>query len=410
MNPQFLYLEDPLKLEFESTVRRMTGLPGGRAGVVLEQTYFYPTGGGQEHDTGTLGEARVVDVYKDDQGREVIHVLDRPIAPGTVTGRIDRRRRLRHMQHHTAQHLLTQSFLRLYDLETLSANINGDSPSTLDLPAARLTPQDIEHVEDLANQIIYENRPVRTYFVTLDELDRLPLRKPPAVSENIRLVEIDGYDYSACGGTHCLATGMIGVVKILKLERQNERTRVVFIAGMQAVEYFREYQEIATRLAAQLSVHPRDLLAAIQRQVDELHAAQKMLQAQRGELLALEAHRLAEAGEWIGARRAVWAAFEHRPAQELRRLAEELLKVPCTVAVLANFDGQKLTLVVACARDSGVAARDLLNRLLALTGGRGGGDEALGQGGSPATAEHFRAFVLEAGAIVRETLTNPGQG
>src|SRR5512137_1411958 len=139
MSIRLPYLEDPATLEFEAEVIEKLTLPGGRIGVILDRSYFYPTGGGQEHDTGILGNARVVDVYKDEASAEprLIHVIDEAIDGelplGPVTGKIDAERRLRHMQHHTAQHLISQCFIRLFDIESISSNINGYSPSTLDL-------------------------------------------------------------------------------------------------------------------------------------------------------------------------------------------------------------------------------------------------------------------------------------
>ena len=129
------------------------------------------------------------------------------------------------VQHHTAQHLLSQCLVP-FGLETLSANINVDTPSTVDFPFTELTPEQLRQAEDLANQVIYENRMVKSYFVAPENISQVPLRRPPKVHENIRIIEIDGYDHSACGGTHVPQTSMIGVVKILRTERQNEKTLV----------------------------------------------------------------------------------------------------------------------------------------------------------------------------------------
>jgi alanyl-tRNA synthetase len=133
MNNQALYLEDPLKLEFEAYITQVIDLPGGRIGVTLDRTYFYPTGGGQWHDTGTMEGVRVVEVIKPEDKKELLHVLESKLEPGPVRASIDRVRRLRHMQHHTAQHLLTGCFVHLLGYETVSAHISGHTPSTIDL-------------------------------------------------------------------------------------------------------------------------------------------------------------------------------------------------------------------------------------------------------------------------------------
>lgn len=394
MNSQLLYLDDVNTLEFQAVVRQKVTLLDGRTGVILDQTYFYPTGGGQEHDTGILGEARVMEVIKDESQTEtvVIHVIDNDLSIGPVTGKIDAERRLRHMQHHTAQHLLSQCFLRLFDIESISSNINGYTPSTLDLAVGALTRGQLDTIEDLANQVISETRPVRTYFVTPERLRSLPLRKPPKVSEDIHIVEIEGYDYTPCGGTHCTSTGQIGIVKILKTERQGELTRILFIAGLQALQYFREYQETVLSIAGQMSIHPHETLISVQRLIDQLKTVQREVQALRQEHLGFEARELAGRGESYGTWRVVVATFENRPVPELRTLAEKLKVIPGLVAVLASFDGLKMSLVVTSAEDTDLSARDLLVKLLALLGGRGGGDRQIAQGGGPATLDQFRQF------------------
>lgn len=393
MDDQLLYQEDPLRLEFESQVRQKVALPGERLGLILERTYFYPTGGGQEHDTGSIGPAKVVDVYKEGEPAVLVHVVDRDVPQGPLPARIDAMRRLRMMQHHTAQHLLSQCFLRLFDLETRSANINGDTPSTVDFPFTELSPEQLQQVEDLANQVIYENRVVKSYFVSPEEIDQVPLRRPPKVHENIRIIEIDGYDHSACGGTHVPQTGMIGVVKILRTERQNEKTRVHFIAGWQALEAFQAYHAILGSLAGQMNASLQELPQAVARQAEQLRTAQKELEALRTEHLGWEARQLAEGAARSGERRLVVASFEGRPVGELRILADALRNLPGLAAVLGSYDGQKISLVTACAPTSGLEARPVLQTLLAEVGGRGGGDAQIAQGGGSCNPDQLQALL-----------------
>ena len=381
-NQQDLYLLDPKTLEFQATVVETLHLSDGRLGVILDRSYFYPTGGGQEHDIGILGEAQVIDVVKQGEPPVLVHVVDRPLPSGTVSAKIDADRRLRHMQHHTAQHLLTQCFVQLFSLDTLSANINGYSPSTLDLPGAAPSKEQLTQAEILANQLIYEDRPVHSYFVTPAELEKLPLRRAPKVDEDIRIVEIQGFDYTPCGGTHCTSTGQIGILKIIKTEKQNERTRVHFVAGWQALQLFQFSFDTASGLAAELSISMQDLSASVLRQAEQLQQDHKELQAMRLEKINWEAEHLAASAETIAGRRVTFASYTARPVNELRLLGSELAKQPALISILASMDGQKLSLVVACGDGSGLAARDLLAKLLAPFGGRGGGDGRLAQGGA----------------------------
>ena len=399
MDSQLLYQKDPSKLEFEAIVIEKLILPDGRLGVVLDTTYFYPTGGGQEHDKGELGSVRVVDVFKDEQNLRVVHVVEGELGLGPVQAHIDPERRLRHMQHHTAQHLLTQCILQQTGFETVSAYINGYSPSTLDIvmPMASQAPQisksDLEAAELFANQLIYENRNVRAYFVSPEELQSIPLRRPPKVTENIRIVEIEDFDYSPCGGTHVNHTGSIGLVKVLKTERQNDKLRVYFIAGLQAMQVFRQMYDSLNVLANQMSTSWQDIPAVISKQVDLIGMLQKDLQAHRLESVKNEALGLVAGSELRGNIKLVRASFEDRPVAELRLLAEELKKKTDMVAFLASYDGQKVSLLVISGEGSGRDARQLLTKQLTPLNGRGGGDAKLAQGGGAATEEQYHLFL-----------------
>jgi alanyl-tRNA synthetase len=374
-----LYFDDPLTLEFTAGVTESRLLDGGRFGLVLLRTYFYPTSGGQEHDTGFIGEARVLDVYKDNG--TIIHVVDRSLTPGDYPARIDRDRRIRAMQHHTGQHILSASFLEVADIESVSANINGNSPSTIDLEVGEIAPEILRQAEDFANGILFENRTVKSYYVTDADVANIPFRKPPKVSWRIRVVEVDGFDYTPCGGTHCLNTGMVGLIKILKTERVNQKLRIHFVAGYQALDYFNTYQDVAQQAAALLETGLDRIPAALENKLDQLKTAQTELETLRAGLLAAEADQLAASAQTVGSLRLVTALFRDRPAADLRQLGMKLRDMPGLVALLASFDGQKLSLVAACAKDSGANARDLLNKHLARFNGRGGGDPSLAQGG-----------------------------
>ena len=393
MNSQLLYQEDPSILEFETMLVENLILPDGRRGVVLDQSYFYPTGGGQEHDMGVIGSARVVDVYRDENNLRLIHVIEGEVSLGPIKASIDAERRLRHMQNHTAQHLLTHCLLHQTGYETVSANINGYTPSTLDVVTPQISKSDLGQAELQANRIIYEDRPVKAYFVSPEELKSIPLRRPPKVTENIRIVEIDALDYSPCGGTHVQRTGSIGLVKMLKAERQNDKLRVYFIAGIQALEVFHQMYDSVSGLANRLSISWQDIPELISKQAEQLGGLQKELQVLRQVSIRAEARELAaNAEEQLGIK-LVRASFETRPVGELRVLAEELKKLPGLIAYLSSYDGQKVSLIVTCGVASGKDARQLLSDYIAIIHGRGGGDATLAQGGGVASEEQYRIFL-----------------
>jgi alanyl-tRNA synthetase len=395
MESQLLYQQDPGKLEFEASVVELVSLPDGRKGVVLDQTYFYPTGGGQEHDTGMIGSARVVDVYKDEAHSQLVHIVVGELGLGPVKASIDADRRLRHMQHHTAQHLLTQCVLLQTGYETVSANINGYSPSTLDVVAPKIAKSDLDLAEVMANQIIYEDRLVKTYFISPAELTSIPLRRPPKVTENIRIVEIDGFDYSPCGGTHVLRTGSIGLVKVVKTEQQKDKLRIHFIAGTQALDVFRHMYESFTGLASQMSTSWQVIPELVIKQADQLNVLQKELLMMRKVIIKYEALDLADNAELKDGIRTVRAIFKDRQVSEIRLLAEEVKKIAGLVAYLATYDGQKINLIVACSEGTGMDARQLLTAELVQFGGRGGGDARLAQGGAVMDQIQYHQFMQQ---------------
>ena len=392
MRAQYRYFEDPLKFEFEAQILEAEMLEDGRYGVILEQTYFYPTGGGQEHDRGVLGDVPVVDVRRDEATARVIHVVESELPLGPVLAKIDGRRRLRHMQHHSAQHLLSACVAALFDLETLSAHISGDSPSSIDLPETVFDAARLAEVEALANEVVFENLEVKTYFVEQEQAQAVPLRRPPKVEGDVRVVEIDGFDYSACGGTHCLSTGMIGLVKIIKTERQNKKTRLYFMAGGQALECFQAVHEAVSTLAEELSIHWGDLVGTVRGQAEELKQAQRDLRTLHSERIAFEAQELAVTVKPVGDYGLVLGSYEARPVDELQALSKHLIEKQSLIAVLATFDGEKIAVVVACSEGVDIRAGELIKKILSPIDGRGGGGPQLAQGGGSATREQFQAI------------------
>ena len=216
MMTERLYYTDSYCVELDAVVQAATE-QDGRPALVLDRTCFYPTSGGQPYDTGTLAGLSVVDVVAADG--VVYHVLEQPADPSlvgqTVHGEIDWPRRFDHMQQHSGQHLISQAFDRLFGYETVSVHF-GDAESTLDLDTAGVTPDELVRAEALVNEQVFRALPITAYFVDESEIDRVPLRRPPKVSGQIRIVEIEGADWSACGGTHVRTTAEIGPVKFVR--------------------------------------------------------------------------------------------------------------------------------------------------------------------------------------------------
>jgi len=390
---QRAYLADPLTFEFEAKIVQKFRRSAETFDLILDKTFFYPTGGGQPHDTGTLGEGQVIDVFLAEDGN-VVHRVDQDVVGPTVTARIDWPRRLGHMQHHSAQHILSGALEQLLGLETVSVKISADSPSTADVPDVELSWSDLDQVERLANEILFENRPIKSYFISDDQIKMIPFRRPPTVTGQIRVVEVESFDYSACGGTHCPRTGMIGLVKILRTERKNKKLRLYFVAGNQALTYFQQYHDVVTDICRRLSTSPDDVVEIVQQQSVQLQSAQKEVKALQAEMLTFEAQKLTTQAEPIADGRLVTALYRNRSAGELRELAKLLQTQEKLVTLLAGFDGQKLALVVSCGRETTFSARELLAKHLAQINGRGGGDAHLAHGGGEATPAQVERFVV----------------
>ena len=392
-----LYFDDPGLYRFEAQV--ISAQPRGKQhAVVLDRSAFYPTGGGQQHDTGFLSDerarARVLDVSEQDG--DVIHLLDAPVH-GAVRGEIDRERRVDLTQQHSGQHILSQAFLTLFDAETISVHMT-ENGCTLDLPQ-HLTREQHAQAEQLANEVVQSNRPVRAAFVSDEELARMPLRKPPAAKhEQIRIVEIRDFDWSPCGGTHVRATGEVGVVKVLRAERRGTEQRIEFACGMRALRDYAWKNDAVLALAAQLSVKDSDLVGAVQKLMDEAKEQRRQLNAARGLLLDREAQQLWDESAPSGGRRVVARVFSQRPLDEVRGLAARLVEQPATVVLFA-LAGDKPNLVFARSGDLAFHMGTLLRNVSAQFGGRGGGQPELGQGGVPGGTDLQRVLAVAAGNL-----------
>ncbi|MFH2102954.1 MAG: DHHA1 domain-containing protein [Chloroflexota bacterium] len=380
MQTEQTYFDDPLKKEFIAEVTDTIPMPDGRIGVILPATYFYPTSGGQDHDIGTIGSALVVDVYCQADGR-IVHIVDTFLQPGKYPAQIDWTRRLNHMQHHTAQHILSGSFEHVLELPSVSANINGDTPSTIDLDAPEPAWEDLRQVEKFANQIVFENRTVKAYFITDVDVPSVPFRRPPTISGQIRVIEVDGFDYSACGGTHCPSTAMVGLVLIVKTERVNHKSRIHFVAGMRALELIQTYQDTIRSAVGLLETNPAGLADAIRKNKENLLETSANYAAIRDKLLTFESDQMIASAKDVAGRKLITELFQFRSAEELRALGTKLSASPGIVAIIASCEAQKLSMVVACAPGTGLDARDILKVHLEAIHGRGGGDPILAQGG-----------------------------
>ena len=371
-----LYYTDPYAREFDATVIEI-GPHDGRPAAVLDRTAFYPSSGGQPHDTGRLGGVAVVDVVDRDDGA-IVHVLDAPLDAGPVRGLIDWPRRFEHMQQHTGQHVLSAAFDRLLDVRTESFHL-GSTSSTIDL-ARPVSAGDTAAAEDEANRIVWEDRPVTIRFADAEEAATLPLRKEPVRSGRLRIIEVDGFDVSACGGTHVARTGAIGAIVVAGSERFRGGTRVEFLCGVRALKGYRTLREAVASSVRLLSVLPGDLPAGIERMQTDARDTRRLVKDLQTRLASFEGAALAERAEPTGAARVVVDALEGWDANALRTIAAVVAGRPGHAVALFSAPPPS-AVVIARAPDVGVDCAAVLKQLTARFGGKGGGRPDLAQGG-----------------------------
>jgi alanyl-tRNA synthetase len=390
-----LYYTDSMLASFDATVTACAAADG-RFAVMLDRTAFYPSSGGQPFDTGRIGAARVVDVIDEaaDGGADgPVHITETALAPGmTVHGEIDWARRFDHMQQHTGQHMLSAAFDRLHAARTVSFHLGAET-ATIDL-SREVTPLQIVEAEQDVNRVVFEDRSVGVRFVTEAEASRLPLRKEPARTGLLRLVEIACYDLSACGGTHVPRTGMVGLVAVSAWERFKGGSRVTFLCGGRALAAFGQLRDTVLAVTRALSVSPGDLGATIERIRGDAKESSKMVRLLQEEVAGHRAAALRATAQTIGPRRVVLHVEPGWDAAALKTLALAVVVEPGLIAVVAG-GGRPIPVVVARSADVSFDANAWMAKAIAALGGRGGGRPELAQGGIGADAEQVMTFARD---------------
>ncbi|NMH72861.1 alanyl-tRNA editing protein [Bacillus sp. RO2] len=382
---QKLFYKDPYIQTFTTTLLRQSQDESGKWYAILEQTAFYPEGGGQPYDIGTLNDQNVIEVQE--INGEIRHYLEHQL-PETlkeVKGIIDWERRYDHMQQHAGQHLLSAAFEELFNYKTRSFHL-GKEVCTIDLDTTELTDQEVFETETLVNKIILENRKIESKWVTKEELANYPLRKELSVSENIRLVIIPDFDYNGCGGTHPQSTGGVASLKILALEKQKNMIRVSFVAGNRVLKQLHDKQQVVSELSALLNAPQNRMEEAVTRILGQSKEQAKELKDMKEKLLEYEAAALSSQREVVSGRIIIKSVFQHKEMAELQSMARKLVAADddINVFLLAENDG-KLQFVGARGSESNLDMRSVAQKIFALINGKGGGRENFVQGGGETT-------------------------
>jgi alanyl-tRNA synthetase len=389
-----LYYDDSFLYEFVAQVAEILPVPGRETpAVILDRTAFYPASGGQTFDTGWITQAdapgpgircAVVEVAEREDGT-ILHLVSdaSPLSRGMrVHGEIDPSRRLDHIQQHSGQHVLSATFIRLFNAPTLSFHM-GDEYCTIDLDLKALAPEQIRAAERVANEVILEDRPVEIRYVSAEAAPGLGLRKFPAVGRSeLRLIAIQDFDLTACGGTHVRRTGQIGSILLRKFEKVRQGMRLEFVCGQRAVATaHRDYSALAE--AAELcSSHVWDVPERIRRAQEDAKTAHRAREQLREELAEQQAARLVAESPVAKGRRIVTKVLADRDLPFIRLLAQKCVRgTDNVVALLASTSGP-VSLVFAQSPGQPFDMGVLMKEALAKLGGRGGGGKDLAQGGT----------------------------
>ena len=395
-----LYHDDSLLLRFDARIvarARHDGAPS----LVLSRTAFYPEAGGQMADRGTIDAGqlamRVVDVQVDEQG-VVHHIVEDGLlpAPGeTVRGQVERARRRAHMALHTGQHMLSRALLDEARAQTVSARL-GESACTIDVDVAHVDERAVARAEQIVNDAIDADLRIRAYFPAPDELASLDLRRAPKVDRDVRVVDIDGFDVSPCGGTHCSSSAQVGLVKVTGLERYKGKMRLYFVAGSRARSELGNAARLLTELAERLTTSPRDVAAA----VDKLRA-EMTSERDRGQALSAElARRIGDEllGRAAGGAPIVVASLPAASVELLRAVAGRITQAAGASALLAGGDGSGRPVVCSKHPASRLDCGATLKRIAAAGAGKGGGKPQHAEGRLPASAD-IEALYADVGGV-----------
>lgn len=385
MTSKRLYYQNAYTTRFQANIVERVR-DEGQTAVILDQTFFYPTSGGQPFDSGTINNIPVHNVTIREKDEAILHWLEtEKLWQDEIAGQINWVRRFDHMQQHTGQHILSQAFIQIAQAETVGFHLS-DNTLTIDLHTTKISPTQVEETEFLANQIIWQNRPIHIRFVTLEQAQKLALRKlPPVRQDKLRLIEIDNFDLTACGGTHVSHTGEVGLIKIVKLERQNNQLRVEFCCGQRALHDYRLKNSLINQLSAELTTGIDGVVTSVSRLKEESKENRKQLKKQQEQLLYFAAAELLKSGKMVGETAVVSHVFssEESDPGQLRILANHLTRNDRVIALL-GLSGEKSQLLFCRSQEAPGEMNQLIKPALQILGSAaGGGSAVVAQGGGP---------------------------
>jgi alanyl-tRNA synthetase len=374
--------------------------------VILNRTYFYPTSGGQPFDTGTINGIPVINVSVRERDGAIVHILESLPDTEEVSAVVNWERRFDHMQQHTGQHILSQAFIQLTGAQTVGFHLSDDTV-TIDLDQEIIEDSLIDNVEDLANDIVWQNRPVVVRWATREEAKTMPLRKiPQNGEEKLRLIDIMEFDLTACGGTHVARTGEVGLIKISKKESRNKKVRIHFSCGKRALIHYRSINQVVQELTTQLTTGTAELTSSVTRLQEKEKESRRGMKDFQDQLEKREAQELFQSAQRIGENILVVHVFPGEHNNLLRGIAGHLTREKGVIALLGSV-GERTHLLFTRSADAPGMMKELLQGAFKQLGmGSGGGNAEFAQGSVPTANIQAvqRAIERAAGDIFQATI------
>lgn len=373
-----IFWENPYLYEVEAAIDKIE-IKDGAYHLILNKTIFYPDmSGGQPGDHGTINGMEVLKTYEEDT--KLVHIVkDKPLG-GRVKLLINSDRRFDLMQQHSGQHLISGVLYRLFALDTIGFHL-GEDYTTIDVNSSSLSDDEIERAEILGNKIIQSNFKIKSYFVSEQQARLLPVRKLPSVDENIRVVEIDGFDFSPCGGTHLSNTGELGLIKITKTEKYKGNTRIYFICGQRAVnDYFSRFR--ATKaIGSSLSSGDSQIVERVDTLFNERNTLLKENRDLKEKLLIYEGDDLLKNANILGDSRIISKIFTNLDFKELSYLSSWMIGNNEKLVEIFGIDGSSISqFLISKSKDIDLDLKYIYDEIASVFQVKGGGNSNTVQG------------------------------
>lgn len=401
MMTEKIYLENPYLRELTAKVIKKE-YSNSKFYVTLNRTIAYPhLSGGQPMDKAIINDSKVIDVYEENDS--IVHVLEDNISSNTVNISIEWDTRFDHMQQHTGQHLLSAAIYRLYNANTIGMHIGRDYVY-IDVAIPELSEDDIEKIERFANEIIYCNFPIKTYKVENKDINSIPLRKPPTVDKNIRIVEIENVDITPCAGTHVRSIGEVGIIKIRKWEKYKGNTRIEFVCGYRALKDYSLKNYFINNISVLLSSKDMDTYNAVNKLYEDYKLLEKELQDTKSELLNYQVKDFLNDSFMIKNVNIVQKTLDNFDPKMAKYAISQILSHSKTVCILCIIENQyKCHVLMGRSKDLNINIKEIFDSVIGIINGKGGGSLEFVQGGGANTGK-IPALIEKSLGLLREKI------